>query len=248
MRGERHDEQFADYLAGRMTPEEIQQFEQIMDEDDRSAVDIWRRLGSLPTLAPSFEVRNRFERMLSNASHSGMRWRPWAIAAAVFIGGFIAGRGIPAMGPSQPPTEVATLREEVRGLREAVIVSMLRQQSASDRLKGVLTSATLSRPDGDVVNALIETLRRDPNVNVRLAAVDALKRFSGDETVRNSMANALTASDSPLVQIALINAVVEMEDHGAANALRELQSASEVNQVVKERAKLALERLNSPIQ
>jgi HEAT repeat protein len=124
---------------------------------------------------------------------------------------------------------------------------MLRQTSASERLKGVLTSTTLDRPDPEVTAVLVETLRHDPNVNVRLSAVDALKRMSGDQNVRRGFAESLVASDSPLVQIALIDALMEnpavARDPQAANAFRTVAMAKQGEAVVKQRARLALERL-----
>jgi HEAT repeat protein len=86
-------------------------------------------------------------------------------------------------------------------------------------------------------------LRRDPNVNVRLAAVDALKRFSNDQTVRANLATSLSANDSPLVQIALIEALVDLRDRSAAPAIRKLGASENVDQLVRERARLALERI-----
>jgi hypothetical protein len=78
---------------------------------------------------------------------------------------------------------------------------------------------------------------------VRLAAVDALKRFSNDQTVRANLATSLSANDSPLVQIALIEALVDLRDRSAAPAIRKLGASENVDQLVRERARLALERI-----
>jgi hypothetical protein len=240
MSGVPHEERFADYLAGRMTAEEARAFERSLDADDRSALEVWEKLGELPMERPSPSMRRRFEQHLSRQSRPKVQWIPWAMAAALFAGGFLIGKFVPA----KQPEDVTALRQEVRTLREAVIVSMLRQDSASDRLRGVQTSTTLNRPDPEVVGALLETLRRDPNVNVRLAAVDALKRFSSDQTVRTNLVGSLSANDSPLVQIALIEALVDLRDRSAAPAIRELGASEKVDKLVKERARLALERID----
>jgi HEAT repeat protein len=239
MPGVPHDERFADFLAGRMTPEEARAFARDLDADDRTAIEVWEKLGELPAERPSPLVRRRFEQLLRQQSRPKVPWIPWAMAAAVFLGGFFAGRFI----PKTQPEDVTALRQEVQTLREAVIVSMLRQDSASDRLKGVLTTTSLNRPEPEVTDALMETLRRDPNVNVRLAAVDALKRFSNLSSVRSGLANSLSASDSPLVQIALIDALVETRDRNAVPALRQIGASDGVEKLVKERARLALERI-----
>ena len=58
-----------------------------------------------------------------------------------------------------------------------------------------------------MVNALLETVNYDDTVDVRLAAVDALRRLSTEAEVRARLASALDRQDSPLVQIALIDAL-----------------------------------------
>jgi hypothetical protein len=240
----------ADYLAGAMRAGEAKAVEAHLAgcEDCRSAVRVWRRLGDLSNLAeetPRRAMRSRFDEMLRRESRPRVRWQPWALAAGLLIAGFLGGRfAVPTPAPERGG-EVAALRNEVRNLREAVIVSMLRQDSATERLKGIQTTASLDRPDSEVVAALIDTLRRDRNVNVRLAAVDALKRFASEPAVRRGFTESLAAADSPLVQIALIEALVESRDGQAAEALRRLESDDSVDNLVRQRAQLAVERLKA---
>ena len=253
-------DQLADYLGGSLNPAARRQVDQHLAAcaDCRSAVEVWDKLAGLTPERPSPELRARFQDMLwANLDTPAVRvvkpkpmahpiWR-WAAAAALVAVGFLGGRFLPSSTSTKAPDEVATLRSEVRDLREAVVVSMLRQTSASERLKGVLTSTTLDRPDPEVTAALVETLRHDPNVNVRLSAVDALKRMSGDQNVRRGFTESLVASDSPLVQIALIDALMEnpavTRDPQAASAFRAVATANTGEAIVKQRARLALERL-----
>ena len=252
--------QLADYVAGSLDAGARRQVDLHLARcaDCHSAVEVWDKLAQLTPERPSPELRARFQDMLwANMDVPSTRfvkpkpmahpiWR-WAAAAALVAVGFLGGRFAQAPVANNKPDEVASLRGEVRDLREAVVVSMLRQSSASDRLKGVLTSATLDRPDAEVTAALVETLRHDPNVNVRLSAVDALKRMSADQNVRRGFAESLVASDSPLVQIALIDALMEnpavARDPQAAKAFRAVAMSKDGEKVVKQRAQLALERL-----
>jgi len=246
MHCERIRDRFADYLAGTLERPAAELVEEHLAgcEDCRTAVEVWNRMGALSAERPSLDARHRFEKILPRvhaARPTRVGWT-WAAAAALVVCGWLTGRYV--QWPAERRTdEVATLRTEVRDLREAVIVSMLRQESANDRLKGVLRSASLDRPDGDVVRALISTLRGDPNVNVRLSAVDALKRFSADQTVRRGFSEALKGADSPVVQLALIDAMIEARDPFAATAIRLVESSDGVDETVKLRARLALARL-----
>lgn len=255
MRCEQIHEQFADYLAGTLNPAERQMVQAHLQDcaDCRSAVEVWDRLGDLSMERPSLDLPARFRDRLIGDVATVRRATPgrspvwaWAAAAGLLVAGWLTGRyvGWPPSALSSKADEVATLRREVGDLREAVVVSMLRQDSATERLKGVLTSTSIERPDANVVGALIETLRHDPSVNVRLSAVDALKRLSGNQTVRRGFADALSTSNSPLVQIALIDAMVEARDGQASKALQRLETDEQVDRIVRQRAKLALERLS----
>ena len=124
-------------------------------------------------------------------------------------------------------------------------MSLIQQQSASDRLRGVDWSNRIDQPGTDIVAALVDTLLHDPNVNVRLAAVDALKRFSRQDDVREGMARALSDRTSPLLQIAVIDFLVESRDTGAAPLLRQLAGDAMANEAVRGRAAWGLERLTS---
>jgi hypothetical protein len=144
-----------------------------------------------------------------------------------------------------PAGDVASLRDELREMREMVTLTLMQQQSASDRLKGVSWSSTLERPGSEVVNALLDTLLHDPNVNVRLASIDALARFADDQQVRQGAVDALQASTSPLVQIALIDFVVGVREAGSIETLRKLAADRSLNETVRARASQGLDRLGA---
>ena len=118
---------------------------------------------------------SRFDAFLEN-------WWPkrpaaqMACALATLVVGLLAGHALTV--DVQRSREVARLQEEVGSTRQLVALSMMRQQSASDRLKGVDWSDQIPRPEPQVVNALLETVNYDDAVDVRLAAVDALRRLS----------------------------------------------------------------------
>jgi HEAT repeat protein len=80
-------------------------------------------------------------------------------------------------------------------------------------------------------------------VNVRLATIDALKRFAASENVRRGAIEALTRQTSPLVQIALIDFVVETNGRDAAETLRRLSRDPTVDAAVRARAANGLEQV-----
>jgi len=93
------------------------------------------------------------------------------------------------------------------------------------------------------VAALLQAVKADPNVNVRLAAIDALTRVSGDAGVRRSLAGSLGMQDSPMVQAALIDYVLDARDKDALGVLKDLTARPDLNPLVRQRADRAVQRL-----
>jgi hypothetical protein len=175
-------------------------------------------------------------------------WRPaLQLAAAVLLlaGGFAVGRGWPDPAREIARTEISELRGEVRGMREMVAMSLLQQDSAVERLRGVNWSHQLERPSDQVLATLLDTLRYDPNVNVRLASIDALRAFAGQDRVRTGLVEALGSKTSPIVQIALIDAMVDIRERRSVDALRTLADDAKQNEAVRQRARRGLQQLSS---
>jgi hypothetical protein len=214
---------------------------------------LWSELGRLPQEEPSPALQRRFYEMLDHAKQAeasrpvnrlkswmrGPLFVPLAAAACLLIGlfaGYLTGR------PGKSETEVAQLRGEVASLRQVVALSLLQNQSAADRLRGVTYSNEMGDPDREVLAALLDRLNYDSNVNVRLAAVDALQRFGRDAVVRQGARESLAKQQSPLVQIALIELVSEWKDRQSAPVLQRLAAQPSLNPSVRQRAERALTR------
>jgi len=128
-------------------------------------------------------------------------------------------------------------------MKQLVTLSLLQQQSASDRLRGVEWSYRLAPPDEQVLSALLRALDSDPNVNVRLAAVDALHQFGADSAVRKGLLRSLEVQRSPLVQFELINLMVDLKEKGSVPVLKELSQRQDLDPTVRERAEWGLQKL-----
>ncbi|MEO8051908.1 MAG: hypothetical protein ABI833_15940, partial [Acidobacteriota bacterium] len=140
-------------------------------------------------------------------------------------------------------SEIAQLRGEMNGMRSLVALSLLRQQSASERLQGVSWANQVPSSDGQVLSALLDSVNYDSNVNVRLAAADALRTFARNSAVRTEIINAIAPQSAPLVQIALIDLVVDLKDSAAIAQLKQVAGNDSLNSSVRERATWAVERL-----
>ena len=213
---------------------------EVPERDDRYGLEMWQRIRhDLPPQEQPWFM-------------GLMAWHRFALAGAaamVILAAFVAGLYWPRPGAASQEALQASNLAEVRGelhqMREMLTLSLMQQQSATERLRGVSGSAQIDQPGNEVVRALLDTLMHDSNVNVRLACVDALRRFSRQDQVRQGTIQALNESAFPLVQIALIDYMVETKDKDAVDALRRLSEDSMANEAVRGRAVWGLQQLRS---
>lgn len=140
--------------------------------------------------------------------------------------------------------ELMAMHRELGSMRQLVVLSMLQNQLASERLQGVTWSRQVERPDPEILSALLHTLRLDPSVDVRLAALDALRRYGSQPQVRTGLIESLQVQQSPLVQIALIDLLVELKERDATAPLRKFQQAPDLNPAVKQRVQWGIQQLS----
>jgi len=199
---------------------------------------LWEELGRLPEESPAPTLAFGFHNMLA-AFEQGMRQtggniprrsifsrffagRPalqWGFAACLLILGLFIGYSVNAGRAG----ELAQLHDEVQGLRSLLTISMLQQESASERLKAISWGTQHDGRDPAVIAALISTMQHDRNVNVRLAALDALSRDVASPSVRSEVIRSLPQQSSPLMQCALVDVLVQMNSQEAKDALRQMQ-------------------------
>jgi HEAT repeats len=248
-------EQFADYVISRTAapvPAAISEHLAICDAcraEFEELTGVWEELGNVPPAAPPRGLRTQFNRMLDTYSRQFERPRPtWrrplleaAAIAATLVLGIAAGYRMHTTAPANQ--ELSDLRSELSQTRQMVALSLMQQQSATDRLKGINWSYRLQDPGNDVLKALLDTLMHDANVNVRLATVDALRQFGGQPAVRRGVVEAMARQESPMVQIALIDLAVDLHEKESIQTLKQFAEDSSLDQSVRERAQKGLQEL-----
>jgi anti-sigma factor ChrR (cupin superfamily) len=268
MRCEDVSSQLADYLAGTLTDAALVQMREHLTAcascrtEVEAMDDTWQLLGSVAAEpADSTAMRARldaalagYQQGLGERSRRSVRelltalWPPRLVlqaasAGALLLIGVLLGRqASPPPAPAADP-QIASLRGELGDMRRMVTLSLLQQQSASERLRGVTFTSQLDEPGTEVVAALLDTLKHDANVNVRLASIDALKRFAERDVVRRGAIEALPGQTSPLVQIALIDFVLEATGTESAAILRRLSQDTMLDAAVRTRAARGLQQL-----
>ena len=262
--------QLSDYLTGAMDDAIRPQVEEHVRSCSDCAKEfhdlnaLWSGLGLIPAGAPdSARIRAKFGVMLESYKHGLERAAPssfwhgtntwiarwWpeqpvlqlTLSVTLMVAGILLLQNRTSIPASNP--EISQLRQELQDTRQMVALSLLQQQSASGRLEGVNWTNRLDDPNGELLAALFDTLLHDPNVNVRLASIDALKKFGDRQTVRRGILDALGRQESPLVQIGLIDLVVEIRAKESIATLEKLTSDGSVHDEVRKHAKWGIERL-----
>jgi anti-sigma factor RsiW len=271
MKCEQIAELLPDYLQGTLTREQASLVEAHCQEcaDCLDETAVWKKLSLLPSEQPSSESRGRFEAMLhaypsagaeqaagaaslAEAKHSSgwssvIRWfrsplGAVAWSAALLLSGIFLGTRLNDANSSRSQ-ELAAMHSELTNMRQLVVLSMLQQQSAGERLQGVSWSSREDHLDPQVQSALLHTLRFDGSVDVRLAALDALSRHASQPQIRKGVVDTLQEQQSPLVQVALIDLLAEWHDPDAAQRLRNFQQTANLNPIVRQRAEWAVSKL-----
>lgn len=271
MKCDKIQEMFTDYWAGALDPGDKAQFESHLAacESCRTELEnlnhLWNNLRAIPDEEPSPALQKRFNAMLE-----GYRQGPGRIQASpsrrtglgewispmfrllpvfqlglgllLLAGGFFSGYVMRSARNGHE--EIADLRTEVHEMRQMLTISLLKQQSASERLKGVSWSSQVTSPDPEFLSTLIHTLDYDTNVDVRLAAVDALAQFAVYPEVRQNLIKSLPGQDSPLVQISLIDLLVQLHERQSIDVLKQLVNNTAQNPEVRNRAQWGLEKLS----
>jgi len=189
------------------------------------------------------------EKVKQKSSKGVQRWldttptwvRNSAVISILLVAGILLGRVGLVNSNSE---EIARLTQELEATKILVVESLNNQRSASTRLKGVNASYQLASMDSELVTVLVTTMNSDPNVNVRLAAVQALTRFSEQPEIANELITSLKSQTNPVVQIALINVLTSLDDKRAISQMQELLNDNETIESVQDELKLGMYKIS----
>ena len=206
-----------------------QRFYRMLDEETERAAP------AAPKQRPSRGWREMIEALLPRPARLGVAW-----ALPALVAGVLLGTRVPAPERTGETPEISELRQEVRSLSRMVTLSLLQQESASERLKGVSYGRSTGATDERVLTALLAAVAEDPNVNVRLAAIDALGAVVERPGVQKTLVDSLPRQESPMVQIALVDLLAEVP--GARPLLSRVADDPEVDPTVRDYLRRRLER------
>ena len=192
---------------------------------------------------PSNNLRDNFDKMLAQEIEqnepkvvqltSKSDWKSYLrVAASVLIvlSAFLLGRH-----QSNSSTFKRTHQEQV--------LALLEDTSASKRILAVTNAEEFTNKDTKIIEALINRLFFDKNTNVRLAAAEALSKFSSESLVRDAFIKSLETDKSTAVQIELITILSKIQEKRAIKPMEKMLENEETPQYMKQQLQLNLSNL-----
>jgi hypothetical protein len=178
---------------------------------------------------PSKEMQTVFYQNLAKEKSAKTNWwNPlfpqnfakinWGFGMMTLLVGLLLGNFF----KSDSTEKIDTLTAQLQKTQETMMMALLEKESSHDRLKAVKISNKMTDASGPVVEALLRTLNNDENVNVRLAAIEALADFSQNPKVRKGLINAIQYQDSPMVQLTLAELMVFLQDKKSVEEFKNL--------------------------
>lgn len=247
------------YNTEQASASEIKEIEQLLEAgfieldalQEISKMD--KAVANIKSPEPGADLDHRFYNMLAleRGSKSSFSWREFfswpqlapklALASIMLVVG--VGIGYLVKPSSSSNDQMAELSQQVVDLKEMMMLSLLEKESANERLKAVSLTSDMTSASQKVTNALLETLNKDENLNVRLAALDALKAYSKNSAVREALIRSIANQDSPLMQVALAETMAQLQVKSSVNELKKILESDKTPADAKSRIKQSIDIL-----
>jgi len=217
---------------------------------------VWDLMGEMTIPEPSASLRPRFYAMLDTYKESQEQWKSpfadirnmfrqfWSVqpgfrlaySVVLVMMGLGFGYLINRQATGESRTETAQLIKEVSQMKETMMLALLENPSASERIRGVSYTSEVKDSNREVVNALLTTLNSDPNVNVRLMTLEALTPLAiRNPIVREGLVQSIVQQESPLVQSALADVMLKLQEKRSVQSFRKLLQQKNLNGLIRDK-------------
>jgi anti-sigma factor RsiW len=262
MEKEKLENLLIDYIDGKLSEEEHRKVDQELMRDEK-AYKLYEQLKEVMSamegsarIEPPAKLRMGFDQLLQGEIELARKakgnpkiilfqpafYRVAAALAFVIIGG---GIGFWISKQQRQNEELEAMRKEMNATKQMLMAMLENQQSASQRVLGATVAfKEVETADDQIVDALIQAMNEDQNTNVRIAALEALGKFHSQPSVRRALIASLKTQKDPVVQIALIRLMVEMEEHSITEELERISTDDEALPAVKDEAEAGLLKLS----
>jgi hypothetical protein len=229
------------YYEGETTLEEERELREFFQQDAiphhlQLHAEQFRHFANARKQQPSAGTSYRIVNQL-NAQGKIRSLTSWGLRIAAGVTLLLVGFAGGLMYTNRTSEQSETNNAEVATMKNALRFEQVSQTSASERIHAVNQSVELEKADADITQMLINTMNFDENVNVRLAACQALSHFENEPLAREGLIQSLRIQTDPNVQLTLIEILVSIKEKRAAEEMQRLAQNKEVMDVVRLKAK-----------
>jgi hypothetical protein len=214
-------------------------------------------MGTVETPEPSAHLKVKFQAMLNTYKEEVAQQKPgflqsfkdswgrlwqmqpqWPMAYNLVI--LVVGFGLGFMylhnnSGNASDKQLQALNSEVHELKQTMMLSLLENPSASERIRGVSYTPEIKHADKEVIDALLATLNNDPNVNVRLSTLDALTHLANHPEVRQGLIESISQQDSPLMQSAIADLMLKLQEKKSIKQFKQLLKQKNLDNGVRDK-------------
>lgn len=257
-----------DSLQGADRRELVSHLESCADcrEELQEVKKIWELMGEIEQPEPSRAMQAGFQAMLAEYKKETLAKKPSVgegfisglreffslqvqprlaysliLLAIGLLGGYYLHR--PEQTAIAYNRQIDSLAMQVSEMKQVMMLSLLQDPSASQRIRAVSYTEEISNVDMKVINALLTTLNEDPNVNVRLATLEVLTKLAGEPIVREGLVRSINQQDSPIMQTAIADVMVKLQEKSAVDPLQKLLNKKNLNNMVKSKIEKSIQIL-----
>ena len=211
----------------------------------------WDIMGEISTPEPSEKMRTNFLAMLGDfknaeqapkgtfnklKAHFNQIWNlqpRWPLAYSLMVALVCFCGAYWFVHSSKQEEQMQALSAQVHDLKQTMTLALLDNPSASERMRAVSYTDDMKHVDSKVIAALLETLNNDPNVNVRLTTLDALTKLANHPEVRQGLIQSITQQGSPLMQSAIADVMMKLQEKGSVKQFKELLKQKDLDNGVR---------------
>jgi hypothetical protein len=224
---------------------------------------LWDMMGEIETPEPSAHLKAKFNAMLETYKESQLEtavwgrlkeqfnklWQQqpqWPLAYSMVVLLVCLGIGYWFMRPAkvaEQDKQLAALTTQVHELKQTMMLALLENPSASERIRGVSYTSDIKQADKEVIDALLATLNNDPNVNVRLSTLDALTHLANHPEVREGLIRSIAEQESPLMQSAIADVMLKLQEKRSVKSFKELLKQKNLDNGVRDKIKQTITQL-----
>lgn len=250
-------EWWMDHLNGDLSNDQLKQLHEfLVDHDDlkkelESTQELWSDLSKIHTPEPSEVMDEQFYAMLAEKSQQKRETVSGKLLLSWFQVNWQVGLASLSLGltlgfflfSEKDQSEVARLSVEISEMKKMMVLSLIEEPRAQQRIQAVNMVEEVGSVDSKITEALISTLNTDKSINVRLAALEALVKYSSIPEVRKALVNSISTQQSPLVQSAMADAMILIQANEAAEQFQKLVDENPVDASIKSKLESTIETL-----